>query len=149
MKEKYFYIAYSGFKYSEIPTSSDIPNEAMQMLGAKNNKIPVPMKGYDVIKSDNGMFIPSLFCEMIKRNSGVENCVIDFVKEITKDEFDADVSFTQELSKPPKVSNAVMDELDELINAAENGKLNINIKPDSDKNDDEFGGLFKKPKGWN
>lgn len=149
MNTKYFYVAFSGFRYTEIPSSTEIPNEAMQMIGAKNNKIPVPVKGYHIIKSSNGMFIPSMFCHIIKQDQDVQDCVIDYMREMSKEEFDANDAFVEELSKPPKVSNAVMDELDELIKSAENGKLNINVKPDSDKNDDEFGGLFKKPKGWN
>jgi len=76
------------------------------------------------------------------------------VRELSKEEVDAEKSFMENIDKPLPISNAVMSEIDDLINAAEKGNLRVVVDPSSEKEheDDEdlpgLGGLFDEPEGW-
>jgi hypothetical protein len=115
----------------------------------KNGKIPVQIQGHDIIESPKGLFIPTEIERFIKFKGSLDECKIIFVREMTKEECDAEKVSLISSILPPKISSNVQSEIDYLIGATERGDLRVNVDPTSEKEDDEFGGLFTKPDNWN
>ncbi len=149
---KYFFVSYEGSFLKDLPEGAELPEIFNDKKYA--GKMPVNITGNDIITSDKGLFLPSAIESFIKATKGLVDCKIIFVRELSKEEVDAEKSFMENIDKPLPISNAVMSEIDELINAAEKGNLRVVVDPSSEKEheDDEdlpgLGGLFDEPEGW-
>jgi hypothetical protein len=76
---------------------------------------------------------------------------ITFVRELSKDEYEADQAFLKMLTKHPDdrpLDKKVMSEIDALVGQVEAGNLKVKVDPDSEKVKDEFEDLFKRPPEW-
>jgi len=149
---KYFFIAYEGMILKDLPDGAELPEIFSDKKYA--GKMPINLTGTDIITSDKGMFLPSAIESFIKATRNLSECKIVFVREMTKEEVDAEKSFVETLDKPLPISNTVMSEIDDLINATERGNLRIVVDPSSEKSHEEdedlpgLGGLFDEPEGW-
>lgn len=150
--KKYFYITYEGTFLKDLPEGTELP----EMFEDKrySGKMPVNVTGTDIITSDKGLFLPTAIESFIKSTRNLIECKIVFVREMTKEEVDAERSYVETLDKPLPISDNVMSEIDDLINATEKGNLRVVVDPSSEKSheeDDELpglGGLFDEPEGW-
>lgn len=149
---KYFFIAYEGLFLKELPEGTELPEffEDKKYSG----KMPINFKGTDIITSDKGLFLPTAIETFIKTTRNLAECKITFVREMTKEEVEAEKSYVETLDKPLPISNTVLSEIDDLINAAQNGNLRVVVDPSSEKSHEEdddlpgLGGLFDEPEGW-
>lgn len=147
MSEKYFFVSFVGTILKDLPKDMD----ATEMFhpGLKNGKIPMQIHGHDIIESPRGYFIPTEIERFLKFKCSLEECKITFVREMSKEECDAEKKALIESILPPRISSNVQSEIDYLIGATEKGDLRVNVDPNSEKEDDDFGGLFTKPDNWN
>ena len=147
MSEKYFFVSFVGTIYKDLPKEMD----ATEMFhpDLKNGKIPVQIQGYDILESPKGLFIPTEIERFLKFKSSLEDCKITFVREMSKEECDAEKMALITSILPPKISSNVQSEIDYLIGATEKGDLRVNVDPKSEKDEDDFDGLFTKPDNWN
>lgn len=147
MSEKYFFVSFVGTILKDLPKEMD----ATELFhpNIKNGKIPMQIQGHDIIESSRGLFIPTEIERFIKFKGSLDECKITFVREMTKEECEAERVSLIESILPPKISSNVQSEIDYLIGATEKGDLRVNVDPTSEKEDDEFGGLFNKPDNWN
>lgn len=154
---KYFFVSYTGIK-SVDPQKMGLDSDTIESIsenlkdaGIKNGKMPVPFSSNTTLTSENGLFIPSLMESYIRVMTNSTDIKITFVKELSKEEYDADQEFLKEMMKHPDdrpLDRKVMSEIDDLVGMAESGKLKIKVDPDSEKQKDEFDDLFKRPSEW-
>lgn len=151
---KYFFISYTGIK-GVSPEKMGIDSETIEMipthLREKDGKIAVPFSSNTTMSSEEGMFIPSMMENYIRTLTNATDIKITFVRELSKDEFEADQAFLKMLTKHPDdrpLDKKVMSEIDALVCQVEAGNLKVKVDPDSEKVKDEFEDLFKRPSEW-
>lgn len=136
--------------------SSENPLESMM---PKKFKIPQGDNFSTIMKTDFG-FVPSAITKHLKSQFRVEKIIINFVKELTKDEYEAELNFKamdkvnkfkvtteeQELKKRLENGTAsaaeksrvnhlpykINDEIENLIGSVESGRLHV-VAPDADE----------------
>lgn len=150
-KIKFFYVSakcvklinVDGSEDDDEPTSntpkfdSGAPdsNYASEHFVEKNGKKykPTHVTISTVIPAPLGRFIPSMMEKHIKDMAKCEEVCIQFVREMSKDEFEADVRFREEQKEleenGPPLDNATQSALDDLIERAAKGELNAQVDP--------------------
>ncbi len=155
MSKKYFYVSYTGMTTKTLDTPKDEEIIPGQISSNDKVSIPVQIYGGEILTSEHGMFLPHQMEYFLCVTHNLEKCFITFVREMTQEEVDyeknnkvcdSNSACFNQVSK--KENEKIKSEIDDLINAAENGNLRINVDPNSEKpNQDEkglegLGGLF-------
>ena len=163
---KYFYITFIGIKKEFFD-----PKTFMGSTGPKEEswkesddeeepltafKIPVPEYYSMTLISDNGLFVPAAVEDYIKTAYKVDQVCIQFVKEITEEEYKnqteylsvkADEKLKTKIaiySVKSTIDEDAKSELDSLLDMASKGTLNVYpVDKGSEKEKDEWGDLFK------
>lgn len=138
---KYFFISARGSKFKNLDTEKGEDIEDVLKSLSLDGKTPDEQKQTmshsmdisSVIEMPSGMFIPSYIENYLKQKTGVDIVVINFVREMSYDEFIADSVHRANLtikSQPKPIGNNVLQEIDDILNQAEKGDLRV-IKPET------------------
>jgi hypothetical protein len=149
-KAKYFHISAKCVKYVNVDgcdhdeeettidtllksNSSSMPAELESMLGfiEKNGKKykPSTITISCVVPSMNGRYVPSKIEQYIKEMAKVEEVCINFVREMSQEEFEEDAENRERIKNleenGPPLSDALRQDIEDLIGRAEKGALRV------------------------
>lgn len=85
----------------------------------------IPGQFTTCIKTPSGLFVPSFIEDSVRQEMGLEECFITFAREITEQDFQADVEYRTNKNKPDALPSSVENEINDLIGRVEKGNLNV------------------------
>jgi hypothetical protein len=147
---KYFFVVAAGTKYIDVSTLvgeatkdvseidkilEGIDDEEVKLKG----KIPVTTHNNIVMESANGLFVPSMIENYIKTMYGLSEAYITFMREMTKEEYDFDCKYKENLKKPKPLEYNTISEIEDLLMRGESGNLSItdDLKPEFARTEEE------------
>jgi len=157
----YYYLEFVGFTEQKIDTSkllgeTDAGEEWKEQSNpfglGKNMKIPVGDFFSEIVMSDSGLFIPSEIHDYLKASYKLNRVQITLIRELSCDEFDAEMKYKATKKKIMGAMNAAIEhekknaaqpakvdiphdsksELEQLFAQTESGRLHV-IAPDADE----------------
>lgn len=145
--DKYFFISAAGIKHFDIGAfvanddESDIDKMLNEASGAQkpSGKLPITLNRSLVITAPNGLFVPAAIENKLKLMYGLDECVITFMREMSKEEFDMNNKVMSEMSKPTPLGTSVLSELEDILSRASSGELSVTeeLRPDFARTDEE------------
>lgn len=157
--KKYYFINATGVRYvSAQSVVGDDVDKLENAPGVVNidgkPHIPIETIFTTVLESDRG-FIPSMFCDYLAKSTKSNRCVLNFVQEMTAEEYVQELAYKKSVNEPAPLNNNIISEIDDLISSVEKGTINVYKpeKPDYPKSQDQKklmdlglpGDLFEDP----
>ena len=149
-KSKYFFVVAAGTKYIDVSTlvgeaTKDVSDIDKILNGVDDEeiklkgKVPITTHNNVVMESANGLFVPSMIENYIKTMYGLSEVYITFIREMTKEEYDFDCKYKENLKKPKPLEYNTISEIQDLLARGESGNLSITdeLKPEFARTDEE------------